>query len=88
MSSKRRRLDERRQESIVRQTERDKRTPQQQLEKLDLLLGVGVGAIRERERLNAMIEKEELKKTEKEKLYEKRKKTSSKQKRSRNKKNR
>lgn len=37
--------------------ERAKRSPQQQLKKLDDKLGVGVGAVKERARLQALIDK-------------------------------
>lgn len=37
--------------------ERAKRSPQQQLKKLDDMLGVGVGAVKERAKLQALIDK-------------------------------
>lgn len=40
----------------LRQRQRDARSPQQQLDRLDSLLGVGVGAQRERARLLRMLE--------------------------------
>lgn len=41
----------RRQEAEVRQAERDKRTPAQQIEVLNARLGIRVGAVKERARL-------------------------------------
>lgn len=41
--------------AALRKEERDLRTPQQQLERLDKLLGVGIGAKKERARLQKSI---------------------------------
>ena len=65
LGNKRRRLEQRRQESIDRQAERVSRTNKQQLEKLDERLGKGVGATKERERLQALIDEAESKKRKK-----------------------
>jgi len=46
----------RKEDAKVRQEQRDKRTPQDQLKRLDEMLGVGVGAQKERTRLKAVIE--------------------------------
>jgi hypothetical protein len=47
-----------RQEKAVQlAAERAKRSPEQQLAKLDTLLGAGIGAVKERARLKAQIEK-------------------------------
>lgn len=51
----RRRQEERREGAQRRQEARDSRTPQEQLQRLDELLGVGQGAQRERARLQALI---------------------------------
>jgi len=48
--------DQRREEAEVRQAERQKRTPQEQLSLLDTKLGPGVGASKERARLQKIIE--------------------------------
>jgi hypothetical protein len=61
LGNKRRRLEERREEALERQTERSARTPIQQLEKLDIILGIGAGAKRERARLQLIIEERKLK---------------------------
>lgn len=50
------RKEERRKFAQQLQEERAKRTPQQQLDRLDRLLGTGVGAVRERTRLQKQIE--------------------------------
>ncbi len=47
--------DERRIEAEIRQTKRDARTPQQQLEVLDRKLGKNTGAIKERLRLHLLL---------------------------------
>ena len=47
---------ERREESLIRQEERNKRTSQQQLAHLDKVLGKGKGATKERARLAKMME--------------------------------
>jgi ribosomal protein S12 methylthiotransferase accessory factor YcaO len=52
----RRPREQKRKEAEVRQAERDKRTDEQQLARLDLFLGEGVGAQRERARIAARIE--------------------------------
>jgi len=49
----------RQEEAEARQRARDGRSPATQLAHLDAKLGVGVGAKKERARLNALIEKEE-----------------------------
>jgi hypothetical protein len=41
--------------AVVRQEERTKRTPQQQLAQLDTMFGAGFGAVRERARLQKLI---------------------------------
>lgn len=52
----RRDLKEARQKAaVVRQEERGKRTPQQQLAQLDTMFGPGQGAARERARLQKLI---------------------------------
>ena len=52
----RRDLKEKRQKNaIVRLEERNKRSAQQQLAKLDAALGVGVGAVKERLKLNELL---------------------------------
>ena len=61
MGNKSRRLEERREEALERQSERSARTPVQQLEKLDILLGTDIGAERERARLQSIIEAQKLK---------------------------
>jgi len=48
---------ERKQEAIERQIARDKRTPAQQMDHLDSILGFGKGAKRERERLFVQLDK-------------------------------
>ena len=45
-----------REEAEQRAAEREARTPQQQLQRLDKLLGEGVGAAKERARLSKLIE--------------------------------
>lgn len=45
----------RQKEAAVRLEERSKRSPQEQLATLDRTLGVGVGAVRERARLQKLI---------------------------------
>lgn len=45
----------RRDAAMERQAERDKLTPSQQIARLDRILGVGVGATRERAKLNKII---------------------------------
>lgn len=47
---------ERRKEAEERQAIRNKYTPTEQLVRLDIRLGVNVGAVQERTRLNAMIQ--------------------------------
>jgi len=54
----------RREESEIRQTERQERTPQDQLSILDIKLGSGVGAAKERARLQKIIETQANKKQE------------------------
>lgn len=44
-------------EATARKAARDERTPQQQLQRLDALLGVSIGAKKERKRLNKQIQK-------------------------------
>lgn len=48
------RTQQRRDDAKKRQEERDKRTPEQQLAQLDALLGVGIGARKERAKLEAI----------------------------------
>lgn len=48
-------MDEKRHEAITRQSERDQRSAEEQIAILDRRLGPGVGAERERARLNAII---------------------------------
>ncbi len=43
-------------EALERKKERDKKNATQQLKILDEMLGVGIGSVRERNRLNKMIE--------------------------------
>ena len=57
MSTKRSK-EERRKEAEARQEERAKRTPQEQLARLDAMFGKDQGAARERERLQALIQGE------------------------------
>ena len=47
-------IERRKQGAIARQTERENRTPIQQIERLDQLLGIDVGARRERTKLRAI----------------------------------
>ena len=47
---------QRKEEAAERQALRDSLTPQQQMKRLDALLGVGVGAVKERAKLNKEIE--------------------------------
>ena len=47
---------ERREEAKARQEERNQRTPQQQIQHLDKILGKGKGATKERARLAKMME--------------------------------
>lgn len=49
------RKEKRRKEAKVRAEQRSLLTPQQQLERLDKRLGAGVGAKKERERLNKQL---------------------------------
>ena len=49
--------NERKEKALVRQKVREKMTPQEQLDRLDMLLGKGVGAKRERARLTKQLEK-------------------------------
>ncbi len=42
-------------EAVERQSERELRTPEEQIKKLDTLLGFGKGALKERARLNKQI---------------------------------
>lgn len=56
---------QKREEALERQAAREKLTSKQQLELLDSILGVNVGALKERARLNSLIEKESAKKTKK-----------------------
>ena len=53
---RRSRREKRQREAIERQSRREKRTPQEQLQILDQRLGPGIGAERERARLTSMIE--------------------------------
>ena len=46
---------QRREDAAMRRANRDGLTPAQQLKNLDDRLGIGVGAAKERERLNAII---------------------------------
>ena len=48
-------LSEKQDEARIRQELHNKLTPQEKLAKLDQRLGEGVGAIKERERLNTLI---------------------------------
>jgi len=48
--------EERRKEAEARQAERDQLTPEKQLARLDERLGVGVGAAKERARLQKLID--------------------------------
>lgn len=50
------RKETRREEAKERQAERDKRTTQQQLDRLNQVLGEGQGATKERARLQKMID--------------------------------
>jgi len=47
--------ENRQKNALAQKEERDKRTPQQQLEHLDTMFGVGQGATKERARLNKQI---------------------------------
>jgi hypothetical protein len=47
---------ERREEALTRQEERNQRTPKQQIQHLDKILGKGQGATKERARLAKMME--------------------------------
>jgi len=51
------RRDQRRSDALQRTEERAQRSPQEQIRRLDELLGVGVGAQRERARLARQVEK-------------------------------
>ena len=48
---------ERREEAVIRQEERANRSPDQQIQHLDKILGKGQGATKERKRLAKMMEK-------------------------------
>lgn len=76
MANKKRRLEQRCEEAALRKAERDARTHEEQLKRLDAMLGAGVGAKKERARLEKLIEASDLKKrrTKKEKESNKTKK--------------
>ncbi len=59
------RIEKRRQEAIERQKLREQLTPQQQLSRLDLLLGKNAGAKKERAKLQKQIEQIEQEKLQK-----------------------
>ena len=64
--------DDRRRRANERQEARVKRTPQEQLKRLDEMLGEGKGAAKERARLEAVIKAaEETEKAEREKIEKK-----------------
>lgn len=56
---------QRHEEAIVRQSAYDKRTPEQQLQILDERLGKGLGAKKERAKLNSIIAQRAAKKNKK-----------------------
>ena len=47
---------ERRAKALARQAIRDSRTPLQQLQMLDSILGIGIGAVKDRKRLQSLLE--------------------------------
>lgn len=49
-------LDQKRSEAASRRSERASRTPEEQIARLDMLLGVGQGAVAERARLQRLID--------------------------------
>jgi hypothetical protein len=73
MSCRSRFRELRQKDALERQKARDTRTPQQQLERLDSLLGEGQGAVKERARLTAQIQKEEEEKKFRERIEQLRK---------------
>jgi len=67
-------MDQKRQEAKERDEAAKNRTPEEQLRRLDEKFGVGVGAKRERDRLQSMIDEKQVRKTiEKEEREERKK---------------
>lgn len=67
MANKARRLTDRKEQAVIRNEERARRSDSEQLSLLDMRLGEGLGAVRERARLHRKIEEHTVRNNKKKK---------------------